>query len=341
MAERNKRQRGSTAASFAVALLSGSLATCNGSSASADALPLKTLADVPLTGHATRWDYASLDPRTHLLFIAHMGDSVVTVFDTRTQAVVADIPNIGDVHGVLAIPELGRVYASSTGSNEVVAIDEKTLSVTARIPAGTYPDGLAYAPEVNKLYVSDEFGATESVIDVATNSRAGTIPLGGEVGNTQYDSASKHIVVNVQGRNDLVEIDPTTDQIIARHPLPGAKGNHGLLIDPDQRLAFIACEDNDKLLVFDMTTMTVVATFATGSGPDVLGYDPGLGLLYVASESGVVSLFKIKGRTVMKIGEGTLGPNAHVIAVDAQTHRAYFPLKNLRGRPVLRITLPR
>lgn len=131
------------------------------------------------------------------------------------------------------------------------------------------------------------------------------------------------------------------DRIIARHPLAGAKGNHGLLIDSDRRLAFIACEDNDKLLVFDMVTMTIVARFATGSGPDVLGYDLGLGLLYVASERGVVSLFKIKGRAVMKIGEGTLGPDAHVVAVDAQTPRAYFPLKNLRERPVLRITLPR
>jgi hypothetical protein len=37
---------------------------------------------------------------------------------------------------VLAIPQLGRVYASATGSNEVVAIDEETFRITARVAGG-------------------------------------------------------------------------------------------------------------------------------------------------------------------------------------------------------------
>ncbi|MGH8455377.1 MAG: YncE family protein [Stenotrophobium sp.] len=308
--------------------------------AAAGKLPLRTVADVPLTGHTTRWDYASLDPQTHFLFIAHLGDSVVTVFDTQSRKVVADIPDVGYVHGVLAIPELGRVYASATQTDEVVVIDEKTLKVTARIPAGTYPDGMAYAPEMKKLYVSDETGATDTVINVATNTRIATIALGGEVGNTQYDPISKHIFVNVQGRSDLVEIDPASDQIVARYPLISAKGNHGLLIDAADRLAFIACEDNDKLLVMDMRTMLVAATFAVGRSPDVLAYDKALALLYVASERGVISLFKVKGHSIEKIEEGFLGPNAHVVAVDEQNHQAYFPLKDVGGKPVMRITEP-
>ena len=326
---------------FAVGLLSAPFAACGRSSDSSASLMPMTLADVPLTGATTRWDYESIDPQTHLLFIAHLGDSTVTVFDTRNQKVIADIPNVSHVHGVLVIPELGRIYASATKANEVVAIDENTLKVTARILAGTYPDGMAYAPEVKKLYVSDETGATATVIDVVTNTRITTIPLGGEVGNTQYDPVSQHIFVNVQGRGDLVEIDPASDKIIARYPLPGAKGNHGLLIESRARLAFIACEGNDKLLVVDMRTMKVIATFAVGNEPDVLAYDNDLALLYVASESGIVSLFRVNGHIVKKVGESFLGPNAHVVAVDAQSHRAYFPLKNLRGHPVLRIIEPK
>ena len=303
-------------------------------------LPLATVADVPLPGRPTRWDYASLDPDRHLLFLAHLSDSAVVVFDTRSGKVIASIPGISHVHGVLAVPQLHRVYASATGTNQLVAIDENTLKVVARMPAGVYPDGIAYAPGVNKLFVSDEAGKTDTVIDAATNRRTGTIPLGGEVGNTQYDPVSGHIFANVQTRNDLVEIDPVSDRVIARHPLPGARGNHGLLIDPKERLAFIACEGNDKLLVLDMRTMRVIATFAVGHDPDVLAFDGRLGLLYVASESGVVSLFKVHGRAVKKLGEGWLGPNAHAVAVDPATHRAYFPLKDVDGKPVLRITRP-
>lgn len=304
---------------------------------SASGSVLVAVADVPLPGRTTRLDYESLDPGRHLLFIAHLGDSAVIVFDTKEQRILKEIPAISQVHGVLAIPELGRVYASATGTNEVVAIDEETLRVTARAPGGVYPDGMAYAPEAHKLYVSDEHGDTETVIDVRTNTRVATIPLSGDVGNTQYDPVTKHIFVNVQTRRQLVEIDPITDLIVSRTDLPGAEGNHGLLIESKQRKAFIACEDNHKLLVLDLETRKVTGSFDVGEDPDVLAYDPTLGYLYVAAESGVVSVFSTQAGRVAKVAETLLGPNAHVVAVDPGTHRTYFPLKNLSGQPVLRI----
>lgn len=315
-----------------------SIAPLPACSRSAGDLPLKTVADVPLPGRPTRWDYASLDPARHLLFLAHLGDSAVVVFDTQNGKVVATIPGVSHVHGVLAVPALGRVYASATGSNELVAIDESTLKVIARAPAGVYPDGIAYAPGVDKLFVSDEHGKTDTVIDASTMKRVATIPLGGDVGNTQYDPVSRHIFANVQTRDELVEIDPVSARIVARYALPGAKGNHGLLIKPADRLAFIACEGNDKLLVFDLRTKRVIANFAVGGDPDVLAWDDQSKWLYVASESGVVSLFGVQSREVKKLGEGWLGPNAHSVAVDAQTHRAYFPLRDADGKSLLRIT---
>jgi YVTN family beta-propeller protein len=323
---------------FMALLAMASTAAC--SSPANGHLPLTAVADAPLTGGTTRWDYASLDPATHRLYLAHLGDSVVTVFDTKTQKVVADVPNISHVHGVLFVPELGRLYASATGTNEVVAIDPTTLKITARVPAGDYPDGMAYAPEVHKLYVSDEHGGTDTVIDVRRNKRVATILLGGEVGNTQYDSVSKHIFANVQTSKQLVEIDPATDKVIGQMDLPGAKGNHGLYIDPATHLAFIACEDNDKLIVVDLTSKRVVSTLDVAKGPDVLAFDRALGWLYVAGESGEVSVFHVQGQVVSLVATGVLGANAHVVAVDEATHRAYFPLKSLGGKPQLRITEP-
>jgi YVTN family beta-propeller protein len=301
---------------------------------------LASVADIPLGGNTTRLDYESFDPGRHLLFIAHLGDSAVIVFDTKTQRVVTRILDISKVHGALAIPELGTVYASATGTNEVVAIDEGTLKVTARAPGGVYPDGMAYAPAVHKLYVSDEHGGTDSVIDVRTNTLVATIPLGGDVGNTQYDPISRHIFANVQTRRQLVEIDPVSDKVVTRISLPGAEGNHGLLIEPEQRRAFIACEDNHKLLVLDLETRKVAASFDVSQGPDGLAYDPGLRYVYVASESGPVSLFKAAAEQVSKIGEVPIGANAHVVAVDPDTHKSYFPLKDVGGRTVLRIMRP-
>jgi|AraplaMF_Cvi_mMS_1032046.scaffolds.fasta_scaffold00234_1 YVTN family beta-propeller protein len=308
-----------------------------GASPSVSSLPLQKVADIPLGGRPTRFDYASLDAGRHLLFITHLGDSEVIVFNTITSRVVGRIPNIASVHGVLAVPQLGRVYATATGANEVVAIDIDTLQVTARVPTGAYPDGMAYAPEARKLYVSDKNGRTATVIDVSSNRPVASIPLGGEVGNVQYDSGSKHIFVNEQTHSELVEVDPERDRVIARIPLPGAKGNHGLLIDAARNLAFIACEDNDRLVVLDLQTRLVKVMFRTGKDPDVLAYEDGRGLLYVAGEAGVVSMYRIWHDTVSKIGDGFIGSNAHVVAVDSDTHFSYFPLRDVAGKTALRI----
>lgn len=330
-----RRTRALTAALLFVAASIGMAGT------GARKLPLDAVADAPLPGDTSRFDYESYDAARHQLFIAHLGASEVLVFDTQKQRIVARIPSIGQVHGVLAIPELGKVYASATGSNEVVAIDAATHRVEARIPGGVYPDGMAYAPDVHKLYVSDEHGGGDTVVDVTTNTRITTIPLGGDIGNTQYDAGSRHIFANVQTRAQLAEIDPATDRVVARIDLPGAKGNHGLLIDAASRRAYIACEGNAKLLVLDLDSKKVVESFDVGDDPDVLAFDPDLHLLYVAGEAGVVSMFSTSGGKTAKVGEAPLGPNAHVVAVDPTTHRAYFPLKNLDGKPVLRIMAPK
>jgi hypothetical protein len=46
----------------------------------AGGLPLTVVADVPLPGDTSRFDYESYDPVRHLLFIAHLGQSEVLVF---------------------------------------------------------------------------------------------------------------------------------------------------------------------------------------------------------------------------------------------------------------------
>lgn len=311
-----------------------------GETQSAGTLPLKVLADIPLTGGATRLDYQSLDSANGRLYIAHLGSDLMHVFDVNQQTLVGDVRDLKHVHGVLAVPELHRVYASATGTDEIAVIDDQTLQIVARIPAGDYPDGIAYAAKENKIYVSDLHGKADTVIDAKTNRRLATIPLGGGAGNSQYDSISDRVFVTVEGTEELAEIDPSTDQVTARYPLSGCKGSHGLLIDSENRLAFAACEENSKLVVFDLQSKKATATLSVGADPDVLAFDTGLHRLYVSAESGNISIFDEKDRGLQNVHTGWFAANAHTVAVDSRTHRVYWPLQNVGGKPVLRITIP-
>src|ERR1700694_1134451 len=303
---------------------------------SAAVLPLKIIADFALPGRPTRLDYQSLDEHKHLLFIAHLGDSVVIVFDTKARRGVTTIPRIAAVHGVLTVPTRNTVYASATGTDELVAIDEQSFKIKWRGPAGIYPDGIAYDPATERLFVSDEHGNTDTVIDAKQGARIATIALGGEVGNTQYDPRSRHIFANVQSRTELVEIDPRSAVVIRRMHLNGCEGNHGLLIDAVNVRAFVACEDSSTFLWIDLPTMRTRKTWPVGSAPDVLALDAKASIVYVGSESGVVSMFR-NGKTVTKMAEGFLAPEAHTVSVDSQSRLSYWPLQNVAGKPVLRI----
>ncbi|HEY9181082.1 MAG TPA: YncE family protein [Candidatus Baltobacteraceae bacterium] len=299
---------------------------------------LSPVAAIPLPGTSSRFDYQSIDPRQHLLFVAHLGDGTVDVIDLRKNDVRAVIPNISQVHGVLAVPELGRVYATATGTNELAVIDAHSLRVVARVEAGDYPDGIAYAVPERKLYISDETGGTVTAIDVRTNRRVATIALGGEAGNTQFDPRSNRIFVNAQTSDQLIEIDPRRDRIVGRTALSYCKNNHGLLVNAPARTAYIACDENATLLTYDMRTHKVTAKNSVGDEPDVLAYDARNKRLYVAAESGVVSVFAAApAGTLSKIGMGLLAPNAHSVAVDPATGYSYFPIQRPSHRPVLKV----
>src|SRR5437867_10992130 len=95
--------------------------------------PLKKVADIPLPGAAVRFDYQSFDPSQGRLYIAHMNANQLVVFDVTKREVVANLDGFPSVHGVWAVPELGRVYASATGEHKLAVVDMKTLHTLAKV----------------------------------------------------------------------------------------------------------------------------------------------------------------------------------------------------------------
>jgi DNA-binding beta-propeller fold protein YncE len=302
-------------------------------------LPLHVVARVPLSGPAVRFDYTSVDPHTKRLWIAHMDANQLLAFDVVRRRIVKTIAAPG-VHGVIAVPELGRVYASATNDREVLTLDARTGAVLARAPAGAYPDGLAYDPVERHVFVSDESGGVETVLSAAGHALA-TIHLGGEAGNVQYDARSHRILADVQTLNEIAVIDPATNAVVRRIHVPHCVDDHGLLVDSQHRIAFVACDQNATLLTLDLARMKFTGTFKVGGSPDVLAYDGGLRRLYVSAESGVVAVFAEKGRTARPLGTAFLATEAHTVAVDPATHLVYFPLQaGSTGRPQLLIMKP-
>jgi YVTN family beta-propeller protein len=311
----------------------------NGSAPSGTLLSL--VSDVPLPGAANRFDYQEIDSANGQLVVAHMNDNSVLVLSLSDGSVKKLLPNIPTPRGI-AIGD-SKIFVTSTPA-KLVIIDAVTLSEITRVTTGTAPDGDAYDPDDKIVGVSDQGDGALSLI---ANDGAGTrtpVPLGTETGNVAYDAKRKQFwitVVKSSPPDQLVEVDPKAATITTSIPLPGCSGAHGLRLHPDGQSAYIACEDNNKLARVDLGGTSAISLGDTGANPDVLSIDPTKGWLYVAAESGDLTVWDIHQPGATLVGHDHPGDNSHTVAADTATHRVFFPLPQGTGStPVLRIMRP-
>ena len=301
-------------------------------------LPLVGVADVALPGGKTRLDYMDIDRDQGHLIIAHMNDGTVIVASLADGSVITVLPNVPTARGIVVANDVGLFFVTSS-PNQLVAFDNKTLAEVRRVTTGNGPDGDGCDPKDQIVATSDQ---SDGAISLIANAGAGArtqVKLGTETGNVVYDAPRGVFWITVVGPTTpdrLVAVDPVAAKVTTTISIPGCDGAHGLRIHPDGGSALIACENNDKLARVDLTSQQV-SIGSTGSGPDVLSIDPGLGWLYVAAESGDLTVFDINQPGVVLVGHDSPGSNSHTVAADPGTHRVFFPLQS---GPTLHIVKP-
>ncbi len=296
---------------------------------------LRQIAEFDLPGPpGKRFDYLTIDDDDHYLLSAHLGAGLLHVIDLRTNAVVKTVPDVPGVEGVAYIAEGKKVYTANWGENKIGVIDVARMAVVKRLPTEAKPDGIAYAPPFHKAYVSNERAKAESVIDVRTDTIVKVLRFDSETGVPQYDPVARKVYVNLQDENVFAVIDPATDAVVGRYPVQGCRENHGMAIDPEHHRAFLSCEGNDTLTVFDLDAHRAIAHLPMAKGADVVMLDPGLGRIYVACSSGAISVFQREDPArYRKLQDFPVEPKVHSLAVDGRTHRVYAPAEEEKGRP--------
>src|SRR6185437_14326235 len=123
-----------------------------------------------------------------------------------------------------------------------------------------------------------------------------------------------------------------------KYPVGKCRGNHGMALDPEHHRAFLSCEDNDLMTVFDLDKHQPIAYLPMARGADVIKFDPGLGRIYVACGSGAISVFKQDDPAhYRKVSDFPVQRKVHSIAVDTRTHRVYTPEEQEDGKPVAKM----
>jgi DNA-binding beta-propeller fold protein YncE len=313
--------------------------TAFGQDAVGQALRQVTVIDLPgPTGR--RFDYLAIDYDDDYLFVNHLAAAVLYVVDLKANTVVKAIEDVPGGEGVEYVPELKKVYTSNAWDGTIGVIDLRQMRVVKKLPTEAKPDGSTYAPPFHKLYVSDERGRAEAVVDVLEDKIVATLHFDSQTGTPQYDPVARQVYVNLQDDDLVAAIDPATDSVAGRYAVEGCQGNHGMALDSEHRRAFLACQGNNVLVVFDLETHRSIAHVPLPRGPDVVKFDPGLGRVYVACSGGAISIIHEDDPDhFRKVEDFPVQRKVHSLEVDLRTHRVYAPEEQENGEPVARLLI--
>jgi DNA-binding beta-propeller fold protein YncE len=302
---------------------------------------LRQVASIDVPGpKGKRFDYLTIDPSRHLLFSTHLGAGLLYAIDLQTKKVIKTFENLPGIEGVELAPDVNKAYTSNWKENTIGVIDLGQMKLIKKLPTESKPDGIAYAAPFHKIYVSDERAKAEAVVNVTKDEIVTTLHFGSETGNPRYDPVSKRVYVNLQDKNVIAEIDPATDKEVAEYPVGKCRGNHGMALDSEHRLAFLSCEENDLMTVFRLDTHQPIAYFPQAKGGDVIAFDAGLKRIYVACYDGAISVFHEDDPAhFRKLGDVPVQRKVHSLAIDPETHRIYAPEQEENGAPAAKIAV--
>ena len=338
------------------------------------------------------FDFQSLDPANHLLFMVHTGpnpdkqaaiehnpnfdektDGNVVVFNTQLNKVVGLI-NVPQAAGVIVAQNVGKVIVGDAADGIVSIVDEHPpfkILAAIQLDALDGPDAIEYDPIDHRIFVGDPGNPASpddanlalknqnvAVIDAISNRLIGKIPFGlhppfgDDVGHIQFDPVTRQIFVvtlplqdqnlNVLGKppSFLAVINPVTLRRVGLIRLPDAcLVPHGLVIDAQQREAFVACVDSQNLVRVDLNTMRAMpgAPLPSAYNPDIVRLDRTAHLLFVGCAGGI-TVVDVSGRGFKKLGDYFLGGGSHhTLAIDEATQTIYLPQPSVGERPILRI----
>lgn len=315
----------------AVSLLAGFFAAVSSVSAAAEgkkappvAAQLALLRTMPVGGTGG-WDYLCADSRARRLYVPRATHT--QILDLDTGAVVGDIPDTNGVHGVALAPDQGLGFTSNGKDGTVSVFDVKTFKVSKTIKVGTKPDAIMYDSASKHILAINHGSGDVSVIDpAALDKETVKIPVGGTLEFAVGDGAG-HVFVNVEDKDETVEIDSKENKVLAHWPLAPGKAPTGLALDRRNHRLFVGC-GNEKMIVLDAESGKVLAAADVGKGVDGVVFDRRLGALSSNGKDGTVSVVretstgKFETALTVKTFKG-----AKTIAMDTQKHVAVLPCK--------------
>src|SRR6266436_6072414 len=223
------------------------------------------------------WDYLTVDPETHRLYVPRSTHTMV--IDSETGKTIADIPGQKIAHGVAIVPSAGRGFISDGGGDGAIVIfDLKTNATLGTIVAQPDADGIIFDPASGRvLVVSGDKGTLMSLkpdIDPKNGKIDPPLDLGGAPEFLASDGAGK-AYINLMDKNEVAVVDIKAKKVVARWPVAPGGAPVGMSIDTKKGRLFIGCRKPQKLIVMSTANGKVLSDLPIGESVDATKFHDG------------------------------------------------------------------
>ena len=287
------------------------------------------------------WDYLTVDPKTHRLFVPRSTHTMV--IDADSGKTLGDIPGQKIAHGVAIVPEVGRGFISDGGGDgAVVVFDLTTYAVLGKIVAQPDADGIIFEPASGLvLVVSGDKGVLMSFkpdIDLQSGKIDAPIDLGGAPEFLASDGAGK-LYVNLMDKDEVAVVDLNERKVVARWTVAPGGSPVGMSIDTKNRRLFIGCRNPRKLIVMSTEDGKVLSDLPIGDTVDATKVEDGQ--VFASCRDGSLSVAREKSPgkfEIVQVVKTHVG--ASTMTIDSTAHRIYLPAAEFedskdgpKGRP--------
>ncbi|GAB7388350.1 hypothetical protein BSNK01_21870 [Bacillaceae bacterium] len=131
-----------------------------------------------LRDYAVNSNNIVLNKQGDTLYIANIDVDTVTVFDTKTNTVKAEIPVGREPRQLTLSPDESKVYVTCMYDDRVNIIDVKKQKVVDSLSAGIEPFGVVTSQDGRLLFVANYRSGTVSVIDLQKKKEMKEIKVG-------------------------------------------------------------------------------------------------------------------------------------------------------------------
>jgi YVTN family beta-propeller protein len=158
----------------------------------------------------------------------------------------------------------GIAFIVNSGGASISVIDMGTLKEVRRIPALREPHHVALSPDGSSLLVGDTTGNQMMFLDPNTGEVQKRMPITDPY-QLGFSPNGKFLTVNGLARNQVDVYDAATMKLLKRFPVVATPSH--LAYSPDSSTVFVSLQDSNKLVAFDLRTMTEKWDMPIGKTP--------------------------------------------------------------------------